>query len=218
MVYRYRNSILLACPLIIVALNRNPMLVTLLIIALGFISNNFGGPMILPTFIPWFLIGMLVAKYPDYLRAKDLGKQAAISVVLILILFTFSPSLHPILFGGANKTTLYIKFNPYLNIIVALISMPFVFATVFNRGGKFDRLFSDLSYSVYLFHSIPFLFVSYYFPEIYEMPFLLRFPLSLGMLIFTYAVSLGITLWIDRPLNNCRSAFVRNRTSVLKIF
>jgi peptidoglycan/LPS O-acetylase OafA/YrhL len=206
----------LLAPLIVFALNRNPLIVALLIITLGVISNCSGDIKTLASLLPWFLIGMLVAKYSDYVRANNLGKWSAIVIIFMLTLFTLIPSLHPILFGGAYPSSLWIKFNSALNIVLALIAMPFVFTTVFNMGGKYDRLYSDLSYSLYLFHWIPLLVVSHYFPEVNQKPFLLRLPFSLGMLLIIYAVSIGITLWIDRPLNKFRSGFVRDRAIILK--
>ena len=147
---------------------------------------------------------------------NNLGKWSAIVIFFMLTLFTLNPSLHPILFGGADPSPIYIKFNSALNIVLALIAMPFVFTTVFNIGGEYDRLYSDLSYSLYLFHWIPLLVVSHYFPEVNQMPFLLRLPFSLGMILITYAVSIGITLWIDRPLNQLRFRYIRDRIIILK--
>jgi len=203
----------LLAPIIVASLNRKPLLVMLFIICISIMTNIISGNKLLISLLPWFLIGMLVAKYSYYLRANNLGNWSGIAVFFTLSLFTFIPSLHPILFGGMHPAPLF-KFNLVLNVAVALIAMPLVFTSVFNRGGRFDRLFSDLSYSLYLFHWIPLQVVNHYFPEINQLPFLSRLPFSMSLILITYVVSLGITLWIDRPINEIRSRFVRDRVII----
>lgn len=195
-------------PMIFGALRSRPRVATALIVALGCVSSIIYGGQLLPTYLPMFLIGMLAAQYPGYLRGDRMRIASAVLASSILLAFLSIPALRPVLFGGANPGELFV-FNGLLNVVIALAAIPFALNTVFHKSNRLDKLLADMSYSVYLFHWIPILAVTYYFPWLAKQQFLARAIATTGVLVFTYAASYAITIWIDRPLNKARTGFVR---------
>jgi peptidoglycan/LPS O-acetylase OafA/YrhL len=195
-------------PMILVALRNRPRMIATLLVVLGCASSVIYGDELVTAYLPMFLIGMLAAQYPEFLRGEQKAISSALLVFLILCFFTITPKLRPVLFGGANPGDLFV-FNRLLNVVIALAAMPFALNTVFHKSDAFDKLLSDMSYSVYLFHWIPILVVTYYVPWLAKQPFSLRATVSAVIIAFTYAAALAITIWIDRPSSKARLRLVQ---------
>ncbi len=199
----------LLAPVLLVALRKRPLIMASLLVVLGCASSVIYNNALITTYLPMFLIGMLVALHPEYLASRKKIIGSVVLVITIFLFFTIIPDLRKVLFGGAHPHDLF-AFNDLLNVSIALAAMPFAMSTVVHKSSKLDKLFSDLSYSVYLFHWIPILIVAYYFPWLTNQAFAVRAVEVAGILVFTYVASLAITLWISRPLMNARPIFMQN--------
>ncbi|MGA7776184.1 MAG: acyltransferase [Paraburkholderia sp.] len=200
----------LLAPFVLVAMKRRPV-ATLAVVIAGCVATAMAySYTTLGSYLPFFLIGLLAAQYPAFIFDKRCAIGSLIALSLLLATFLLVPDLRSALIVGAHPGPLY-TYNEALNVAVTLVSVPFVLSTVKNASGALDKLMADLSYSVYLFHWIPDLIVSFYFPELATKSHLVRGAYLGGVLIFTYGVSLMITLLIDRPANEARARFVRAR-------
>ena len=197
----------LLAPMILMALNKKPLMVSVIIISIGCASSLLFEEKLITSFLPFFLIGILAAKFPNYIHGKKKLTLSSALVIIIIFSFILSPTLRPVLFGGAHPSNLF-KYNELLNILIALLVLPFALSTVIVPSNKLDKLLSDMSYSLYLFHWIPIIIVSYYFPSLSKQPIGTRTEIMVVILIFIYMASLAITVFIDRPLMKKRSTYV----------
>jgi peptidoglycan/LPS O-acetylase OafA/YrhL len=204
----------LLAPFVLIGMKRKPVAVyAVLIGACAAIAMLYdpAPQAALAGYLPYFMMGMLAAKYPAVIHDKRYAIGSLVALSLLLGAFLLAPDLRPVLLGGAHPGSLY-QYNEALNVAVALVSVPFVLSTVKNASGPFDKLMADLSYSVYLFHWIPDLIVLIYFPQLATKSHAIRTVSLCGILVLTYSVALLITLLVDRPANRARARFVRART------
>lgn len=200
----------LVTPLLLFALRRKPATVLLLTIAAGAAFTALYGRPTLATYIPCFMAGMLAARYPMLVSSPRYVVASVAATLAVIATPLLVPALRSLLLGGINPGPLY-QYNEILNVLVTLTCLPFALSTVRNRSGKIDLLMADLSYSVYLFHWIPHQLVALFLPGLAVAPRLDR-AITLGVVIaFTYAVSVLITLFVDRPANRARARFVHRR-------
>lgn len=197
-------------PMLIALFARRPMLTALAVIGVALVSAATWRARSLGCALPFFLAGIACARMPALRPSPALAKASATVFCLALGLFAIVPALRPAMFNGVHPGPMS-AFNPALNVLLGTLALPFALHTVSRRGGRFDRLMSDWSYSLYLFHWIPLVFLQHYLPGINQQGHLARGLLTLPVLAATYAISLAITEWLDRPLNSLRAEFVRRR-------
>ncbi|WP_322042738.1 acyltransferase [Paraburkholderia sp. J67] len=200
----------LVAPLVLAALKRKPAIVFVLTLATGAVFSALHGHPTLATSIPCFVAGMYAARYPDLANGKRYVIASAAATVAVIATPLLIPELRSLLLGGTHPGPLY-RYNELLNVIVTLTCLPFALGTVRNRSGKADQLMADLSYSLYLFHWIPHQLVALYLPGLAQAPRIERALGVCAVIAVTYALSILITLYVDRPANRARARFVRNR-------
>ncbi|WP_081055085.1 acyltransferase family protein [Burkholderia vietnamiensis] len=197
-------------PILIAAFSRRPALTSLTVIALALVSAAIWKARSIGFASPFFLAGIACARIPALRPRPAIAKASAALFFLALGLFAIVPALRPVMFTGAHPGPLS-AFNPALNVLLGALALPFALHTVSRHGSNFDRLLSDWSYSLYLFHWIPLVFVQHYLPGINQHGHLVRGLLTVPVLALTSAISLAITIWLDRPLDSLRAEFVRRR-------
>ncbi|MCR4469384.1 acyltransferase [Burkholderia sp. SCN-KJ] len=197
-------------PILIAVFPRRPVLTALAIIALALVSAAIWKARSIGCTLPFFLAGIACARMPALRPSSVIAKASAGLFCGALGLFAIVPALRPVMFTGAHPGAMS-AFNPALNVLLGTLALPFALHSVSRHGGNIDRLMSDWSYSLYLFHWIPLVFVQHYLPGINQHGHLVRGLLTLPVLAATYAISLAITTWLDRPLNSLRAEFVRRR-------
>jgi peptidoglycan/LPS O-acetylase OafA/YrhL len=199
----------LLAPLLCIGLRRAPAAT---IGAVGVVSLTaaitFGMRSML-TLLPFFVIGMVAARWRA-LPGRRLAIASATAAVLLLGVFALVPALRPVLFGGTARAAAF-AFNEHLNVALALAAVPFALHTVTVPADRRDALLSDWSFSLYLFHVIPLVAMAKAFPWIPKLPAAERLPYVAAALAVAYGGSILITLLVDRPTNRARSAFVRGR-------
>ncbi len=191
-------------------LHKSTLLTLVVISFAGLVGLVLYGERTLLPYLPFFLLGILVARFEKYQPSFLAATSSALTVVFILVIFTIITTLRATLFGGAHPGPLFV-YNTPLNVLVTLLAMLYAMNTVARPSRKLDKLLSDASYSLYLFHWIPVLILGHYFPWISKSGMIERASWTLLALAMTYAISFGITLWIDRPINERRTRFVKGR-------
>ena len=98
------------------------------------------------------------------------------------------------------------EWNTGLNFALALLLTPFALSTVFRRSTNLDRTLGELSYVVYCSHWIGVMLATELLSEASRW---VKAPLIAGMLVLTYAVSLLVLEYIDRPIGRWRERWIK---------
>lgn len=200
----------LVAPLLLVMLKYKPATVFLLLAAAGAAFTTLYGHPTLAAYVPCFMVGMLAAQFPALASRRRFVNASLAATIALIATPLIVPAWRSLLLGSGDPGPLY-RYNELFNVIVTLACLPFALSTVNNRSGKADQLMADLSFSVYLFHWIPHELVNQYFPALAKEPHLERAVWLCVIFVVTYALSVLITLAVDRPANRARARFVRNR-------
>lgn len=163
------------------------------------------------SYLPWFLAGMLVARYPSLRPRGGVAGGSAVLTLAAIALFVVVPPLRPVLFGGSHPSAIYLAYNPLLNSALAALALPYALATLGRRSRAFDRLLSDASYSLYLVHWLPLLFVTHYVPRVADLPHAARALATAPLVVLSYAAAFAIVKYVDRPCGGPRERFVESR-------
>jgi len=200
-------------PIIIAMMHKRALLTVVAIGVVGLVGLVLWGDRTLLPYLVFFAAGMLAAHGEKFRPDRRAAAISAATVVTVLLIFAMIPALRPMLFGGAHPSPQFV-YNTSLNVMVALLAVPFAMNTVSQRSSQLDRLLSDASFSLYLFHWVPILVVGHYFPQIAQNGLVDRALWTLLVLALTYAMTVAITVWIDRPLNELRARFVKGRSLI----
>ncbi len=201
----------LVAPFVIALLQRRALLAIVLCAGVSLASFALFYDRAFTSYLPWFLAGMLAARYPALLPRRRIALASGALTVAVILLFACVPALRPVLFGGAHRGALYLTWNPLFNAALAAVALPFALGTLGVRSGKFDRLLSDASYSLYLVHWLPLLYVTHYVPQIAALPHFSRAIATLPLVLLSYAAAFAITIYVDRPCSHARERFVKAR-------
>ncbi|MEP7222567.1 MAG: acyltransferase [Novosphingobium sp.] len=190
----------LAAPLLILAVRRQSAVIALgLALAVQALGLIVWGDVVLTTFLPWFVIGMVSAQH-DWKPAPGLARASLLAAIGVTAGVWLSPWRALLIAQDAPQ------WAPF-NMALAMLLIPFAMATVQRRGDRTDAVMADQSYVVYLMH----------WPVIVVFRQLggLVTGSSFGdLLVFAGAVcalSWAAWRWFDRPLNRLRSRWVGKR-------
>jgi peptidoglycan/LPS O-acetylase OafA/YrhL len=201
----------LVAPLVIALLQRRALFAVVLCAGVSVASFALFYDRAFTSYLPWFLAGMLAARYPALLPHRRVALASGMLALAIVVLFAIVPALRPVLFGGAHRGALYLAWNPLFNAALAAVALPYALGTLGVRSGKFDRLLSDASYSLYLVHWLPLLYVTHYVPQIAALPHFSRALATMPLVLLSYAAAFAITVYVDRPCSHARERFVKAR-------
>ncbi|MFM5930992.1 MAG: acyltransferase family protein [Novosphingobium sp.] len=191
----------LVAPLLIFAMQRLSAIFALgaayIVYSLGL---AFYPEVALPIFIIPFVLGMVAAR-EKWTVSPRIAHAGHVLAVLLVAMAALSP-LRPLLLGDGPGSEW-----PTFNIAIAALLLPQALVSVQSEGGKFDKVWADQSYIVYLLH----------WPAI----LILRGPewptgvegmiYGLALAAFVAGLSAAVYRWIDRPLNRARSRWVASR-------
>ena len=199
-------------PVIIIFLQKKPKATVVALLILSLFSWCLVGDAVVPVYFPMFLTGMLTAFYPNHIKNQNIATGSCIATLILILLFISNKTLRQVLFGGSHPDNLFI-FNKPLNIAIAVLALPFALNTVFQKSNTRDRLFSDMSYSVYLIHYLPIIAITYLYPSTLTQNKIQRVELTACILAAVYTLSYTVTKFIDRPISRFRSAYIERRDS-----
>jgi len=154
---------------------------------------------------PFFLIGMLAARY-DWTPNSELASVSLGVVVGFFLLCAAMPGMRFIIENskhGATVADLAVKLAAQAGL--ALLSAPFVLSTVRNRSGGLDRCISELTYVVYL---VQWPIMSLHGHWFGQLPPLERLPSVIVAWIAVGSLSWWIFQYMDRPLETRRKRWV----------
>jgi peptidoglycan/LPS O-acetylase OafA/YrhL len=198
----------LVAPLVILLMQYKPRVALLACAVVSAVSFALFYDRAFTSYLPWFVAGMLAARYPALRPSRAVAFSSAALTLAVIALFAAVPALRPVLFGGAHRSAVYMAWNPPFNIALAAFALPFAIGSLSLRSNAFDRLLSDASYSLYLVHWLPLLFISHYVTQIAALPHTERALATAPLIALAYAAAFGLTLYIDRPCGRLREHFV----------
>jgi peptidoglycan/LPS O-acetylase OafA/YrhL len=165
----------------------------------------------LPMYLAFFLIGLLTA-HDDWRPAPALAVGLAAVAAAAALACIALPATRGLLIEGSFSSRLS-DFNPDANIVLALLLAPYAMATVRRAPAspwlrRIDRDCGNLTYEIYLLHwSVAMLLIRLgHGASTYA-----RLPFIVASWLLILPVAWGIYVWLDRPLDRMRVAFVRSR-------
>lgn len=166
-------------------------------------SALFAAQPVLLSYLAFFSCGLVSAQ----LNWRPSGLLATLSgagIVAIILIITISP-LRGMLFGGAHPGPLF-AWNPLLNTVCAVLTVPFAIYTTHQESDSADRMMADLSYIVYLFHWAA-------MQWLFTINGSLLHRLGYTALAWTLVLPASWLIWrfYDRPINAARARWVENR-------
>jgi peptidoglycan/LPS O-acetylase OafA/YrhL len=101
----------LVAPLVIALLQRRALFAVVLCAGVSVASFALFYDRAFTSYLPWFLAGMLAARYPALLPHRRVALASGMLALAIVVLFAIVPALRPVLFGGAHRGGLYLAWN-----------------------------------------------------------------------------------------------------------
>jgi peptidoglycan/LPS O-acetylase OafA/YrhL len=151
----------------------------------------------------YFTIGMAAAS-ADWRPSGKLVMGFLGAAVLMIAVCAVSP-WHGALLLGAHPGPLSV-YNPHLNVVLALLMIPYAIYTTRHPGFRMDGMFADLSYIVYLLHWAGTMWINSHAGSAAH---------RLGYMVVGWVVVIGLSILIwkfyDRPINRLRSRWVSKR-------
>jgi peptidoglycan/LPS O-acetylase OafA/YrhL len=193
----------LLAPLLLRVVYPRPTFVLLFSFMVTVLSNEFVGDWAVTSFAVFFAVGAWIAVK----NWEPSSLSVMISLVITLVLFVVCltvPGLEGVLLGGANPAPEF-AFNKFFNEVVAVVMVPCAFFTVYQQSPRSDKMFSDLSYIVYLAHWPAVVLLGVWFGS---LPPLARLPYVIGTIVGVLLFSFFLWLCVDRPANVWRTRMV----------
>jgi peptidoglycan/LPS O-acetylase OafA/YrhL len=195
-------------PLLLALLAKAPgaaraMLAGVALLSLG--SLFLLGEETLPSLAVYFMIGVAAAR----LNWRPSGRLAAASLIATaaLVVGLAASPWRDALLGGAHPRPLT-PYNEPLNLLLALLVAPYALFTTRQASGRLDKVFADLSYTIYLIHWAAVAWLAQHAAGLAFGPRLL-----VSVAISVAVLALGALLWWawDRPINRFRAHWVVSR-------
>ena len=156
-------------------------------------------------YIGFFLIGLMAAKL-RWQPSLQASYALAIVALAALGLLTALPELRGLVIGPLDKMRFF--WNPAVNFCLAVLLAPLALTSVCRKSSKLDRLLGDWSYVLYCCHWLGALVAYRYLAD---LDWLIKVPITAGLIVMSYAVSLGVLLYVDRPISRWRERWVERQ-------
>lgn len=166
-----------------------------------FVDSDVGTATVFPC-LGFFLLGMFAARNQWKPSAPWAYASALLSLGSILVLITV-PSLRGIIIHNVNVNDF--AWNSGTNFIIGLVAVPVALSSVFIRSTVRDRLVGDLSYVVYCSHWLAVIVAARFLSGTDKLE---KGIAVSGLIALTYAASLLVLIYFDRPIGRWREAWV----------
>ncbi|MEY2944262.1 MAG: hypothetical protein RLY97_2276 [Pseudomonadota bacterium] len=153
-----------------------------------------GHGVVLTSFLPWFLVGMVAADRGWKVSAAAARISFAVPIILVIGLW-LTPWWGRF---GAEGAADYALFN----LVLAAFVLPFALWTVTRKGDAVDGFCADQSFIVYMLHWPAIVLWRHYGGS---------FVVAAGLIIAVGGLSWALWRFIDRPMNRWRKAWVAGR-------
>lgn len=192
----------LIAPLVVFLFAKN-VRIFFLFVLISVVAQRYGGAVTVAPFL--YLFGIGVAAAAADLRPSR-GLAYASLYVTAGVLFVGALLLVKDLMIGEKHGADLIAFGNVMNIVIAVLLIPWALYTVRQKTGPMDRMFGDLSYIFYLLHWSVLGAL-----KTGEGSYVDRFILCMEALALILAASYVIWRFFDQPINKLRSAWVSSR-------
>ena len=195
----------LVAPLLVALVRRvSSVLVLTLGCCVFLAAMTLGAGVTLPSFLLFFLIGMVAAERrwspPPVLAHSSLACAIGLALAAIVL-----PTGHDLVREGSSESALF-------NMALGVLAIPFALATVGRKGDRTDAMLADQSYLVYMLHW-PAIELLRHLPLVGVTS---RFAAAFVVLAMVVVFSHFVWLWLDRPLNRVRKRWVQSRSLLLQ--
>jgi peptidoglycan/LPS O-acetylase OafA/YrhL len=194
----------LLAPLAILVMTGGSRIWTLFGIAVGSaLASKFLGENLASCAI-FFAIGIVAAQM-KWRPGKALLAGSGMLVILGVGVCLAVPALRSILCVGTHPGPLSM-WNIPAQITISFLAIPYAIWTTSRRSDRVDKTLADASYALYLLHW-----------PLLEAAMTGHLPVSRWLLtgllyVATIGLSIGMTLWIDNPIQKPRSRWVNSRS------
>jgi peptidoglycan/LPS O-acetylase OafA/YrhL len=192
----------LIAPLIVFLFSKN-VRVFFLFVAISLVAQRYGASTTVAPFLYLFGIGVASA-------AADLKPGRNLAYVSLYatagVLFVGALLLVKDVALGEKQGADLVAFGNTMNIVIAVLLIPWALYTVRQRTGPTDRMLGDLSYIFYLLH-----WSVLGAMKTGEGSYFERFVLCSEALVLILVASYAIWRYFDHPISKMRSAWVAKR-------
>jgi peptidoglycan/LPS O-acetylase OafA/YrhL len=188
----------LVAPLLIMTVRRASALTVIVLgCALFIAAMTLGAGVTLPSFLIFFLCGLVAAAHDWRVDQRTADGLFALAIGLVGLALALKAG-DCISENGA--------YAPLFNLLVGLLALPFALTTVSRRSDPFDRMLGDQSYLAYLLHWPAIIVIrnAGLSGEAFAW-------LELGAGMATILLCLAAWRWYDRPLDRARANWVLRR-------
>lgn len=150
-------------------------------------------------FLFYFILGAKLYLNPDLFSKKQVNIGVLLFIIIIVLHYIF-----PALRVKVIEKTDLIYFEQ-INLLLPLLLLPFISYNLKVKSDKKDRMYGNLSYTIYLFHWVLIVPYNYYFSN---LGFAQRFPFALIYILATVVMSNYILKYFELPIQNKLKSYV----------
>jgi peptidoglycan/LPS O-acetylase OafA/YrhL len=150
-------------------------------------------------FLFYFILGAKLYLNPDLFSKKQVNIGVLLFIIIIVLHYIF-----PTLRVKVIEKTDLIYFEQ-INLLLPLLLLPFISYNLKVKSDKKDRMYGNLSYTIYLFHWVLIVPYNYYFSN---LGFAQRMPFALIYILATVVISNYILKYFEVPIQNKLKAYV----------
>jgi peptidoglycan/LPS O-acetylase OafA/YrhL len=171
--------------------------------AISLASYLLHNPVSLMDYLVYFAVGMTAA-CADWRPSGKLVLGFLGAAALGIFVCIASPWRGVLLLGAHPGP--HAIYNPHLNVVLALLMVPYAIYTTRQPGSSRDGMFADLSYIVYLLHWAGAMWINSHTGSAAHR-------LSYMAVGWVVVIGLSLLIWkfYDRPINRMRSRWVSKR-------
>ena len=152
-----------------------------------------------------FLFGVLAYNYHLTFPKKLEVFSAAVFILILLFNYTMSSLHHALMEDGTY-------FN-FITLLLVVFSIPTLINSVYIKTNPKDKLLGDLSFIVYLCHWV---WIEAYYVLIHgQHPAIVKFGYSIAVFAITAITSYLAYIYLDRPIEKKRHAWVNSRKNIV---
>jgi peptidoglycan/LPS O-acetylase OafA/YrhL len=150
-------------------------------------------------FLFYFILGAKLYLNPDLFSKKQVNIGVLLFIIIIVLHYIF-PTLR---LRVIEKTDLI--YFEQINLLLPLLLLPFISCNLKVKSDEKDRIYGNLSYTIYLFHWVLIVPYNYLFSN---LGFVQRLPFALVYILATVVISKYILKYFEIPIQNKLKSYV----------